>query len=148
MLGARLKTGVEGAEALRAATFNAPLHWRELYTKVEVTGSETIDSEPCYKIVLTPKQGNPETMYFQKKSGFAVKTAMITVSPMGETPAEMFESDYKNLGGIMTPTKLTTKVSQLEFTITFDDVKINQALPKDRFEPPAEVKALIAKEKK
>ncbi len=148
MLGPRIKTGIERSQSLREGTFNNPLHWRELYPKVETAGVETIDGEPCYKVVLTPKEGNPETMYFQKKSGLAVKTTIVSVSPMGETPIEMLASDYKSFGGIMAPTKITQKAAQMEFTITMQDVKTNQPFPADRFDPPAEVKALLNKSEK
>jgi len=145
MLGHRVKSGVEKAQALRAGTFNNPLHWRELYPKVETTGTETIDGELCYKVVMTPKDGNAETKYFQKKSGLAVKTTIVSVSPMGETPIETLASDYKSFNGVLEPTKITTKAAQMEFTITMQDVKANQSLPADRFDPPAEVKALLNK---
>jgi hypothetical protein len=145
MLGPRIKSGAERAQALREGTFNASLHWREFYPKVETTGIETIDGEPCYKVVLTPKEGNPETTYYQKKSGLAVKTTTIAVSPMGDVPLEAISADYKNFGGVTVATKMTQKAAGQEFTITIQDVKINQPVPADRFEPPAEIKALLSK---
>jgi outer membrane lipoprotein-sorting protein len=116
-----------------------------LNTKVETVGTETIDGEPCYKVVLTPTEAPPETMYFQKKSGLAVKTVATAVSAMGEAPVEMLASDYKNMGGVLVPTKITEKLAGQEITITIQDVKVNQPLPADRFDPPAEIKALLNK---
>lgn len=145
MLGPQILKGVEKAQHLREATFNSPLHWRELNSKVETTGTETIDGELCYKVVLTPNEAPPETMYFQKKSGLAVKTATTMVSSMGEAPVEMVASDYKSLGGVLAPSKITQKLAGQEIVITIQDVKINQTLPADRFDPPAEVKALLNK---
>lgn len=145
MLGPKIKTGMEKAQYVREATFNSPIHWRELNTKVETTGTETIDGELCYKVVLTPTEAPPETLYFQKKSGLAVKTIATVISPMGEAPVEMLASDYKSFGGVLLPTKITQKLAGQEITITLQDVKINQPLPPDRFDPPAEVKALISK---
>lgn len=145
MLGARIKSGPEKAQAVREFTFNSPLRWRELNQKVETVGTETIDGELCYKIVLTPNEGPPETMYFQKKSGLAVKTTTIAVSPMGEAPVEMVDTDFKTLGGVLAPSKIVNKAAQIEFTITIQDVKVNQPLSPDRFDPPAEIKALLSK---
>jgi hypothetical protein len=145
MLGPKIKTGMEKAQYVREATFNSQLHWRELNTKVETTGTETIDGELCYKIVLTPTEAPPETMYFQKKSGLAVKTVATVVSAMGEAPVEMSASDYKNWGGILSFTKITQKLAGQEIVITIQDVKTNQPIPPDRFEPPAEIKALLSK---
>lgn len=145
ILGPRIKSGAEKAQALREGTFNASVYWRELYPKVETTGADTIDGELCYKVVLTPKDGNPETMYFQKKSGLAVKVTMIASTQMGEVPFEVTSGDYKTFGGVAMPTKITQKVGGQEFTITIQDVKTNQPLAADRFQPPAEVQALLAK---
>lgn len=145
MLGPRIKSGVEKAQAVRESTFNSPIHWREMNKKVETIGTETIDGELCYKVVLTPNESPAETMYFQKKSGLAVKTTTTAVSPMGEAPVEMIASDYKNMGGILEPTKITQNLAGQEITFTITDEKINQPLPADRFTPPAEIKALIDK---
>ncbi|MGA3205033.1 MAG: hypothetical protein ABSF12_21260, partial [Bryobacteraceae bacterium] len=93
----------------------------------------------------TPKEGNPQTMYFQKKSGLAVKITMVAVSQMGDLPFEVTSSDYKAFGGVSIPTKIMQKAGGQEFSITISDVKTNQPIPADRFEPPAEIKALISK---
>jgi hypothetical protein len=145
MLGPKIKTGLEKAQYVREATFNSPVHWRELNSKVETVGTETIDGELCYKVVLTPTEAPPETMYFQKKSGLAVKTTATVVSPMGEAPVEMIASEYKNWGGVIVPTKITQKLAGQEITITLQDVKTNQPIPAGRFDPPAEIKALLNK---
>lgn len=145
MLGPQVMKGVEKAQHIREAAFNSPIHWRELNSKVETVGTETIDGELCYKVVLTPNEAPPETMYFQKKSGLPVKIVATMVSAMGEAPVEMIPTDYKNMGGILSPSKITQKLAGQEVVITVQDVKINQTLPADRFDPPAEIKALLNK---
>jgi hypothetical protein len=145
MLGPRIKSGAERSQALREGTFNASVHWREFFPKVETTGTEMVDGELCYKVVLTPKEGNPETSYYQKKTGLAVKTTTVAVSPMGDVPFEVLTGDYKTFGGVTMPTKITQRAAQQEFSLTIQDVKINQQLPVGRFDPPAEIKALLSK---
>lgn len=144
-IGAHIKSGEEKIQAMREATFNAPIKWRELYKKAETAGIETIDGEPCYKVLLTPVEGKSETMYFEKKSGLAVKTTMVAVTQMGEIPFEATVADYKSFGGVMVPTKMIQSAGGQQFTITIQDVKINEEIPPDRFEPPADVKALLNK---
>lgn len=145
ILGPRIKSGAERIQTLREGTFNGSLHWRELFPKVETAGTEIIDGEPCYKVVLTPTEGNPETMFFEKKSGLAVKTTTVAATQMGDVPFEATSSDYKTFGGVTIPTKITQKVSGQEFTITIQDVKVNQPIPEGRFDPPADIKALLSK---
>src|SRR5713101_2957240 len=60
--GPRIKDGEEKAAALRDANVNA--EWRELFKKAETAGSETIGDRLCYKVVLTPNEGRPETRYY------------------------------------------------------------------------------------
>src|SRR5580704_9935114 len=61
MMGPHVKSGPEKAQALRAGTFNESIRWRELYPSVETTGTEVVDGEICYKVVLTPPEGHSET---------------------------------------------------------------------------------------
>jgi hypothetical protein len=145
ILGPRVKSGEEKAQALREGAFNGALNWRKLYPKVETVGVETLEGEECYKVVLTPAEGKPETRYFQKKSGFAVKMTTVAVSQMGEIPVEVTMSDYKDFGGILIPAKVIQKAAGQEYTITVQTVKVNEEIPASRFEPPAEVKAKLDK---
>jgi hypothetical protein len=145
MMGPRIKSGEEKAQAMREGAFNAPIKWREMYQKAETTGVESIDGQPCYVVVVSPAQGKPLTMYFQKKSGLVMKTTTIAVSQMGEIPFESVAEDYKSFGGVTMPTKITQKAGGQEFSITIQSVKVNEELPADRFAPPAEVKALLNK---
>jgi hypothetical protein len=146
ILGPRIKTGEERSQALREAALNASLNWRKLYPKVELAGMETVDGEECYKVVMTPKDGQPQTMYFQKKSGLAVKITTIASSQMGEIPVSIAVTDYKNFDGVWVPAKTTQKAAGQEFTITIDKVQSNPQIPAERFALPPEIKALAAKQ--
>ena len=145
--GPRLKSGEEKAVALRAAAIQHDLHWRDFFQKVECTGVEPIDGAICYRVVLTPKDGQPETRYYDKKTSLLVRTNMIMKTEMGEIPAEMSVSDYRMVEGIKTPFLLRQKVLGQEFTVTLESLKINATIPKDRFALPDDVKALAAQSK-
>lgn len=145
MQGSRLKDGAEKADAVRDATFNAALLWRDLYSKVETVGMEDVNGEPAYKVQLTPKSGSPATVYFGKKSGLMLKRTATAATPMGDIPMEMTFSDYKQMSGVLVPTKLLISQMGQEFEITITDQKVNTEIPKDRFVPPAEVQKLMAK---
>ncbi|MEO8026719.1 MAG: hypothetical protein ABI823_09595 [Bryobacteraceae bacterium] len=145
--GPRIREGSEKADALRDATFNAPLLWRKTYKKVETLALEPVNGEDCYKVETTPTEGATETTWFSKKSGLIVKKARIAKSPMGEIPVEFLTTDYREFGGLLMPGKVIQKAAGTEFTITLDSVRINEALGPERFEPPADVKALLDKSK-
>jgi hypothetical protein len=145
LLGPRVKSGLERAEAIREGNMNSTLNWRKLYPKVQNAGVEVIDGEDCYKVVMTPTEGQPMIGYYQKKSGLQVKVTTVSTTQMGDIPVELVASDYKDFGGILEPAKVTQKTGPQEFTITLDSVEVNPAIPPDRFALPAEVRALVDK---
>jgi len=145
MTGGHVKTGVEKAQAMREATFNEPLNWRKLFTKVETTGTETINGEECYEVVLTPAEGKPETSYYSKKTGLLLRTIATIESPMGETEAKATVSEYKDFGGVLMPTKMIQKFGPQEAIMTIASVKVNESIPPERFAIPADIKALMNK---
>jgi hypothetical protein len=145
MTGPRIKSGEEKVQDLREATYNQPVRWREVFVKAETVGRETVEGEDCYKVVLTPKEGKPETSYYSKKSGLVVKSETTAVTQMGEMNVEMVVSAYKEFDGVKVPTRMVQRVAGQEFVIAIDNLKYNESLPADRFEPPAEIKALLSK---
>jgi hypothetical protein len=145
LLGPRVKSGVERAEAIREGRLDSAVNWRKLYPKVEIAGIETIDGQECYKVVMTPAEGQPITGYYQKKSGLQVKLTTVAASQMGDIPVEMLASDYKNFGGILEPAKVIQKAGPQEFTITLERVEVNPDIPPEQFALPAEVRQLVDK---
>jgi hypothetical protein len=145
MQGAHVKTGAEKAQSMREAIFNSTLNWRKLFPKVETTGVETVGGDECYKVVMTPTEGKPETNYYSKKTGLLVKTVAIIESAMGEMQVEASAGNYKDFGGIMMASKMTQKVGPQEITMTIENVKVNEEIPADKFTVPADVKALANK---
>jgi len=143
--GARIKDGEEKAVALREADVNSLNHWRDYYLKVETAGVETVADQLCYKVVLTPREGKPETRYFDKKTGLLVKTSQVVKSPLGEIPMEGFISDYKDVDGVLVPHKMQQKAVGQEIQITLSTVQWNREIPKNRFDLPEDVKALAAR---
>jgi hypothetical protein len=145
MTGAHVESGEEKTQSLRDAAFNGLLNWRTLYAKAETVGAETVDGQECYKVVMTPVEGKPMTSYFQKKSGLVVKRSTIAVQQGSEIPMEVLVSDYKDFGGVLMPTKMIQKAMGQEIVMTIQSVKTNEEIPADKFDPPAEIKALLKK---
>lgn len=145
MQGPHVKEGDEKNDAMQQATFNADLRWRDLYPKVETVGLEDVDGKPCYKLVLTPKSGNPVTKWYSKDTGLLVKIKVKAKSPMGEIESESVVSDYRKEGDILMPHKLVSHAASLEMAMTVESVQYNAEIPKDKFELPDEIKALLKK---
>ena len=143
--GARIKQGQEKADALRDATFNAPLHWRDLYATAETAGTAAVDSHECYKVVLTPKEGKPVTQYYDKQSGLLLKSTTVRTTPMGDIAAEVLLDDYQKEGDMLSPHKVINKAAGQEFQVRITSTEVNVEVPNSRFDLPDEIKALLQK---
>jgi len=142
--GARLKEGEEKAVAMRSASSEAKfLDWKKLFKSVETVGVEDVDGKQCYKLVLTPLVGKPETEYYEKTSGLLIKQTATVTMPMGDVPVSMSIGGYRKEGAILMPHQLQQSVAGQHIEITVDSVELNPTFPPKRFEPPADVRALI-----
>jgi zinc protease len=146
MQGPRIKEGEEKAKSLESARLNGEAQWRDLYKSAETTGVEAIDGKDCYKVVLTPKSGgSPVTKWYDKESNLLVKTTATLKTAMGEIQSESVTSDFRKEGDILVPHKTVSRAMGQEFTITIDSVKHNAEIPKDKFDLPEEIQALLKK---
>jgi hypothetical protein len=148
MTGPRVKDGLERADALRDAVMHSETQWRKQYTKVETLGEETVEGVATYKVLMTPAEGKPETHYFSKATGLRKKIVKPTMTQMGELDVEMILNEYKEFAGLKTATKMTQRVAGQEVVISIDEVKVNEPIEEARFALPAEIQALVKKEKK
>ena len=143
MQGPRLKEGDEKAETLLQARFNPDLTWRDLFKSADTVAVENIDGKDAYKVVLTPKTGTPITKWYDKQTGLLLKMSLTAKSPMGDIQSDTSFSDYRKEGDLLIPHKVVTHVATMELVMTIDNVQQNPEIPKDKFEVPAEVKALM-----
>ena len=143
--GPRIKEGEERALALVGAAFNADLRWREFYKSVETMGVEDVDGQPCYKVLLTMKDGPETTRFYDKKTGLLVKASMTVKTQMGAIPTESAVSDYRSEAGLLRPRKAVTKMLGQEIVMTFDNFRANAEIDPAQFDLPAEIKALLKK---
>jgi zinc protease len=142
MTGARIKAGDEAAAEMRSSATDIHTNWKKYYKTVEVTGIDDVDGKPAYKLVLTPQSGSAETEWYDKDSGLVLKSTMTVDTPMGKAPVEIAFSDYKKEGDLTIPTKMVQSVAGQQFEIHLEKVDFNVPVPPNRFDIPADIKAL------
>ncbi len=145
--GPRVLEGEEKASAKRAATLSIITSWREVYKAATTIGSEDIDGKPAWKVEMTPTEGKPETFFFDRDSGLLVRISAVVSTAMGEIATESNMSDFRAVNGILTPFTMTEKAMSQNIVMKFKNIAYNVAIPKDKFEVPPEVKALVEKKK-
>jgi hypothetical protein len=142
--GPRLLEGDELKQMLRLTRYNGPIYWKELYSKAVTEAEEEVDGKPAYRIRLEPTDGlQPVTAWYDKESGLMVKTRMNVKTPMGELPMEISASDYRDVGGVMTPHTMVQNMGPQQIKMVFQSVEVNPELSDKDFVPPAEIQALL-----
>ncbi len=146
MMGPRVREGVEKAVYARLATFNGALHWKKLYQKADCAGVEDVEDYPCYKVVFTPEEGEPETVFYDRKSYLPRKRLQSIPSPMGPIPVEELPTDYRRVDGVLIPFKVTQTIAGVQqMIVTVESVEHNADIPAERFALPEAVQALVGK---
>jgi hypothetical protein len=143
--GPRIKEGDEKALALRESDFTAGVNWRKHYKEAVTSAIEKVDGKDCYKLLMTPNEGPQETHYIDKDTNLPVRMSMTMKGPMGEIPIEATMGDYRKEGDLLMPHSTVQKAAGQEIAITFDTVQFNVDVPKDKFDLPDEIQALLKK---
>ena len=104
-----------------------------------------MSGEDCYKVVMKPSSGEPETRFFSKKSGLLVKMTATMPTQMGPMPMESLLSDYREVQGVKRPFKLGVIAGGQTAEMVFEKWTINTAIPPTVFDLPADVSALVPK---
>ena len=143
--GPRIMEGDEKRAVERASSLSVITGWRDIYKEARTEGSADVNGKPAWKVTMVPKDGQPETFYFDKDSGLLVRMATVLSTPLGEIPTEVTISDYRPINGISTPFTMTQTAMNQNIVMKFNKVQYNAPVARDRFDPPAPVKALLAK---
>ena len=146
MQGPQLKKGEELTDSLREALFHKETEWKTVFTSAELSGVEDVDGSPAYKVVMTPKNGKPETQYYDKASGLLVRHQSIRKTAFGDIPVDVSVSDYRQECGIQVPHAVSQTVAGQKLDLKIDTIECNSQIPGDAFQPPTEVQALLNKQ--
>jgi hypothetical protein len=145
MRGAIVKAGAEQADGLRDAAFDRLIYWKNTTKSAECVGTTDIDGKPAYKVVLTPKVGSAQTIYFDKDTALIVQTES-TLTMAGQAIDIVSKAeDYRTVDGVKLPFKVRQVVMGQERVLTFDKIQHNVELPADRFALPPAIKAIADK---
>ncbi len=148
MAGARVKEGPERASSLRDSKFNSALVWKELYATAVCDTIEMIEERPCYRIVMTPHEGEgaPEMHFYDQETHLLAKITMVAQTEMGDIPIESTISDYRVVDGIKIAHKTVQVVMSIQrMEMTLDSIEHGAEIPADQFKVPEDIMALATK---
>jgi hypothetical protein len=135
----------EGDEVLsiaRDADMYYHLHVMQYFRSMQVLGVQSFNGRPCYHLQGVNNWGKQNEQFYDKETGLLIGYAFNTAWRGGNGNATEFFEDYREFGGVLMPTKDTTRdgddVSIFAITsVTWDDV------PDSVFELPAAVRAKL-----
>jgi outer membrane lipoprotein-sorting protein len=145
MRGAVVKDGAEKADALRDATFDRLVYWKETAKSVQCTGTAEVDGKPAYKVVMTPKVGSPQTIYFDRDSGLILQVDTTMVVSGQSIDIVSRPGDYREVDGIKMAFKMVQLLMGQERVLTLEKLQHNVDMPADRFALPPAIRAIVDK---
>ena len=134
-MGLRRLEGNEARMAIRGGWLDPFQSWKDLWDKAETVAEETVGERACYKVVLTPSEGEPLTAWFDKETGLLAQEEL-AIPQMGTSVLTKF-SDYREVDGVKTAHR-TEQEGPMPFTVEYTSVRYNvDDIPEDIFEVPA-----------
>jgi hypothetical protein len=145
--GPRILEGDEKISAKRAATLGLMRSWRDQYKSARTIGPDVVDGKAAWKVEMTPKEGRPETFYFDQDSGLLVRISAVFSTPLGDISTQSTMSDYRRVDGILTPFQMAENAMNQNIVMKFSNISYNVTMAQNQFELPAPVKELAEKKK-
>ena len=111
--------------------------------KVESLGKVTIEGTPAYKLKVTLKNGNEQTVYLDADNYLEIKTEGKRKIQGQEVEAETSIGNYKEVDGVLFATQIESHVKGREGaqTFTINKIEVNPTIDVATFAMPAAKKA-------
>lgn len=113
----------EMLKEMKEGTYLFPelIYLTEAY-QLELAGTETIDGQNCYKLVVTKPSGSVSSIYYKLSDG--LKFREITSSPSGSTIASYLE--WTEVEGVLFPKKINQSMGPQSIDLLIESIELNQ----------------------
>jgi hypothetical protein len=125
----------------RDADLQYALHQPDYFKKLELAGIADFDGRPCYWLHGTTHWGKDNNQFYDVETGLLAGYRFQADDKSAAVSTLVFR-DYKNFGGPLVATKLTSRTGDLVRTFTFTSVSY-EPLADSMFDLPQPVKALV-----
>ncbi len=134
--GVQEMTGTSLAARRRNAQFYRWLRMRELFAKLEVSGTEKVGDRTTYVLEATPQEGYAEKFYFDTETGLLLRRDYRLDGPDGVIAFEMYYEEYRVVDGLKLPFTLRRVGPENVLLLKFTEIKHNVELDDARFAKP------------
>ena len=119
------------------ALLSFPGQIKQVLTDVRLGDPDSINGREVDVVQGAGPRGLLTTLYFDKKSGLLVRLVRYGRSPVGRIPTQFDYDDYRDVGGIKFPFKVTFSWLDGKDAYQLADVKTNVPIDAARFSRPA-----------
>lgn len=133
------------------ADFDGPMvDYKAKGNKVESLGKVDVEGTPAYKLKVTLKNGNEQTVYLDADNYLEIKNEGKQKIQGQEAETETTIGNYKEVDGVLFPTQIENHIKGREGaqTFTVDKIEVNPKIDAATFAMPAAPKAEEAPAKK
>ncbi|MBI1739189.1 MAG: hypothetical protein HYR58_08070 [Acidobacteria bacterium] len=135
-MGAQELTGTSLAARKRNSQFYRWLRMRELFAKLDLSGTTKVGERDAYVLEATPQEGYEEKFYFDMQTGLLLQRDYKLEGPDGVLAFNMFYEEYKVVDGIKLPFALRRVGPDNVLLLKFTEIKQNVELDDARFAKP------------
>jgi hypothetical protein len=143
MQGPRLLEGKELEQLREESGPSAVLRPADRVRSVETVELTTMNGQPCYKVKVTSISGRESFDCYSTQTGLLVAMMQTQESPMGAVQVTSLFDEYKDFGGLRTPTKVRLQMMGQEQVLTIDRVEFDNPDDPKAIELPEQVKPLV-----
>jgi hypothetical protein len=144
MAGPRLLTGAELDAMKRQANFDVQINPAEYYKSMETIGQSDFNGEQAYAVKLVSEDGGEVTQYYSVESGLMLGQSSKQMTQMGEVDSKTVMEDYRKVGNLMMPHKMTIEIPAMGMTqnLTISSIEVDVDVDPAIFAMPDEIKQL------
>jgi photosynthetic reaction center cytochrome c subunit len=125
---------------LDGAAIDADLHLatdlKQMFSKMQVRGTEKIDDHQAYEVVGDREGKTPIELYFDAQSGLLVRLVRYGDTALGWLPTQIDFADYRETNGVKVPYRWTLARPSGRFTIQISDMQQNVPVDDAKFVKP------------
>ncbi len=110
---------------------------KQVLTNLHVGAPDSINEKDVDVVQGTSTKGILATLYFDKASGLLMRVVRYGRSPVGRVPTQFDYSDYRDVGGIKFPFKITFSWLDGRDAYQLSEVRTNVPIDSAKFDRPA-----------
>lgn len=140
--GPMVLDGAQLEQQRQQASFYGPLDRHHFVKAMETVERTDFEGRPCYRVKITTNWDEDYFEFYDVETGLLAGAQRSQESMMGPIESTTIIAEYREVGGVKMPARITTRAMGMEQAITIESSSF-EAFDRSVFELPPEIKALV-----